>query len=297
MKVLVTGSTGLLGRALVPRFQKKAEVLGVSASGREGSRACDLRNESAVRGLFENGNWDLVIHAAAYSDVDGCERSPELAHASNALATRHLAALCGDRRIPFIYISTDYVFDGRNSVPYTEEDPVFPVNIYGLTKLEGECYTRQFAAPAAIVRTSWLFGSGVARNFVSAVTERLKREEVVGVLEDQVDCATYTEDLAAAIEKIGQRLCEWVPSEGRAACEVFHICNSGATTRYEMTLELRKLLDRSRVRIEKISPETIQGRLAVRPKHSVMCTTRFEKLFQIKMRSWQEALHDFFKGA
>ena len=184
----------MLGRALVRRFSKIGEVTAVSKSGRLGTRACDLSKAAEVRDLLADLPCELVIHAAAYSDVDGCEREPELAYEANALSTKYVAHEAGLRGIPLIYISTDYVFDGRKKTPYLESDATGPVNIYGMTKLAGEIYAAQCVSASLVVRTSWLFGEGNPKNFVHAIAERLKREKLVRVLDDQHGAPTYTED-------------------------------------------------------------------------------------------------------
>lgn len=293
MKVLVTGGSGMLGRALVRRLSARHAVTAVSKSGREGALAFDLRKEPEVRRLFEKSVFDLVIHTAAYSDVDGCERDPALAHESNGLATRHLAEACGRKKIPFIYISTDYVFDGRKSAPYAEGDPVSPVNIYGMTKLEGEHYAKDLATVSAIVRTSWLFGAGNPSNFVNAIAERLTKEKVVRVLDDQEDSPTYVADLASALEKIGEKAAEKAAAGG-VWHEIFHVCNTGSTTRYGMTLKMKEFLG-LKTEVQRMDGAHITGRLAIRPRFAVMSTARYEKAFG-KMRRWEEALKEYLEA-
>ena len=117
MNILVTGASGMFGKVLVKRLLKGNQVLGISKSGNHQTTVCDLARPEAVEKLFRENPLDLVIHTAAYSNVDGCELHPELAHQSNALAAKHLAANCGLRRVPLITISTDYVFDGRKTTP------------------------------------------------------------------------------------------------------------------------------------------------------------------------------------
>ncbi len=189
----------MLGKALLKRLFAGNEVLGVSKTGREKTFGCDLSKKEEVDRLFKEHLFHLVIHSAAYSDVDGCERDPKLAHESNALATKHLSQNCGLKNTPFIYISTDYVFDGQKKSLYEESGTVFPINFYGMTKLAGEYYTKLLAPLSVIVRTSWLFGAGNPGSFVNAILERLKKEKVLRVLEDQVDSPTFVVDLSAAI--------------------------------------------------------------------------------------------------
>ncbi len=287
----------MLGKVLTKRLSAKHKVLAVSKSGRNDTTLCDLTKEKDVEGFFGGNPLDLVIHTAAYSDVDGCERDPKLAHESNALATKYLAANCALSRTPFIYVSTDYVFDGRKKSPYKEEDAVCPVNIYGLTKLEGEYYARTLPPVSAIVRTSWLFGPGNPANFVNAVTERLKKEKVVRVLADQEDSPTYVGDLAAALEKIGEYLVALVNKDRDSRFhEVFHVCNSGSTTRYGLTAAIKEILGLKEVKVERFDKKDLAGRLALRPAYAVMSTERFERLFHMKLRPWEESLREYLNA-
>lgn len=294
MRVLVTGATGMLGRVLAKRLSVKNEVTGVSRSGKERSRVCDLSAEDEVKKLFHEKGFDLVIHTAAYSDVDGCERDPQLAHASNALATKYLAQACGSQKIPFIYVSTDYVFDGRKHSPYMEEDRTGPVNIYGMTKLEGEFHTKALAGVSAIVRTSWLFGPANPNNFVNAIIERLKKEKVVRVLDDQEDSPTYVGDLSSALERIGESLVSFAKKNPQTPRhEIYHFCNAGSTTRHEMTVKIRDLLGLKGVSVEKVDQKELPNRLAIRPAYVVMATRRYEEFSGTKIRDWQESLRDY----
>jgi dTDP-4-dehydrorhamnose reductase len=287
MKILVTGGSGMLGRALVRGLAKRHAVTSVSKSGREGALPCQLSDEAAVDRLFETSPFDLVIHTAAYADVDGCERDPALAHASNGTATRNLAHACGAKKVPFIYVSTDYVFDGKKNSPYTETDPVHPVNIYGMTKLEGEHYAAALCPVSVIVRTSWLFGAGNPSNFVNAVLARLRREKSVSVLDDQEDSPTYVGDLAEALESIGAATAEKA-KKGTVSHEIYHVCNAGSATRYGMTLKMKEILG-LRTEVKRMDAAALAGRLAIRPRFAVMSTARYEKAFG-KLRPWEEAL-------
>lgn len=288
----------MLGRVLTKHLSAKHEVAAVSKSGRNNTVVCDLSQAEALEKFFGQHSFDLVIHTAAYSDVDGCERDPKLAHESNALATKYLAQNCTKFKISFIHVSTDYVFDGRKKSPYKEEDTVCPVNIYGLTKLEGEYYARTLPPVSAIVRTSWLFGPDNPANFVNAVTERLKHEKVVRVLDDQEDSPTYVADLAAVLEKIGDALFSLVNKNRDSLYqETFHVCNAGSTTRYGLTLKIKEILGLKDVSVERFDKKDLAGRLAIRPAYAVMSTERFEKTFQMKMRPWEESLKEYLCGS
>ncbi len=297
-RVLLTGASGMLGKVLAKRLVSSYEVVGVSKSGRAGTTACDLGDRTQVRDLFKAGRYALVIHAAAYSDVDGCEKDPGMAHASNALSTKNLAEECAAFKTPFIYVSTDYVFDGRKSAAYIETDKTFPVNIYGLTKLEGEFYAKNIPAVSAIVRTSWLFGPDNPNNFVNAVITRLKVQKIARVLDDQEDCPTYVADLSDALQKIGEYMISLVKKTPDAAWhEVFHVCNRGGTTRYALTLKIKELLGWSDTKVEKLEDSQIPNRIAVRPAYAVMSARHYEEFFKTNLRPWEESLKEYLNGA
>ena len=288
---MITGASGMLGRVLSRRFSSENEVVGVSKTGRDKTVACDISADKEITVLFQTTKPDLVLNAAAYSDVDGCERDPELAYACNALAVKYLAALCGACGVPMVHVSTDYVFDGRKNTPYVETDSTDPVNIYGVSKLGGEFYAAQEKSPTVIVRTSWLFGPENPANFVNAILGRLKKDAVVSVLDDQTDAPTYVGDLCLAIEKIAARLCS--TKEKPLKSKIYHVCNAGSTTRYDMTLEIKKILCLDKVQVVKAERESIQGRLAMRPPYAVMSSRYFEESFGMKLRPWQESLREY----
>lgn len=298
MRVLVTGGSGMLGRVLVRYLATRHEVTSLSRSGRNGSMVCDLRSSDEVARAFEGENFGLVIHTAAYSDVDGCERDPKLAHESNALATKYVAAECGKRRIPLVHVSTDYVFDGFKNSPYQEKDPVGPVNIYGLTKLEAEYHVKALARCSAVVRTSWIFGPENPSSFVNAITAKLKTEKVVRVLADQEDSPTYAADLAAALTRIGEYAVDRLKKDPAAEWhETFQVCNAGSTTRFGMTQKIRDYLGLRGVEVQKVERHEIKGRLAVRPAYAVMSTKHYEDFFKVKLRSWETSLKEYIEGS
>jgi dTDP-4-dehydrorhamnose reductase len=293
LNVLVTGASGMLGRVLCRQLSSVYDVTGISKSGREGTQGCDISDPAGLALFFEKNNPDLVINTAAYSDVDGCERDPKLAFESNAIAVKNLAELCGRRGTALIHISTDYVFDGLKNSPYLETDTPGPVNIYGLSKLLGEYYAGRCLSPCAIVRTSWLFGPGNAANFVNAIAALLKKEKQVSVLDDQTDAPTYTEDLSAALIRIAERLLLPGRRNKNVPAEIYQICNSGSTTRYEMTVKIKEFLGLGGVKVLKTDRACVKGRLAVRPPYAVMSCRLFESSYGVSMRPWQESLREY----
>ena len=289
--VLVTGSTGMLGRALCGLLQKNHTVLGLSRHGADGTFRCDLSDESALRRVFEGSRIDFVVNTAAYSEVDGCERDAKMAYEANALACKNLSVLCGARKIPWVHVSTDYVFDGRGRAPYKEDDPTGPVNIYGLTKWIGEYYAASSEAPCAIVRTSWLFGGPNPKNFVNWVITQLAKEDVVSVLDDQMDAPTSVKDLSLAILKVIEHMKSL--SAGTRWNETFHVCNNGSATRLQMTEVIRDAMGRKGTRVARTDPAKIPNRVAIRPAYVVMSPKKFEKNFGVTLRPWQESLKEY----
>lgn len=292
VRVWVTGASGMLGKVLAAHLRQEgwtAEAL--SRTGRESTTALDLSDFERTAAHFRQMSPELVIHSAAYSDVDGCERDPQQARAANALSTQNLSRLCAHAGVPLIYVSTDYVFSGRQTVPYRETDETFPVNIYGLTKLEGESYARGCAAGGAVVRTSWLFGAPNSSNFVNAILNRLRSEKEVSVLDDQTDCPTSVRDLSRGLTNIARRLLQ----KRGGPVAVYHLCNQGPTTRLEMTRFFQQELKLKTV-VKRADRAAIQGRMAVRPAHCVMSCERYQSDFGETLRPWQDAAREYILG-
>ncbi len=288
--ILVAGGSGMLGIALQNLFKARGTAFrAVSRRAQAGCEAFDLSEERDVKALFRE-KYDCVIHSAAWSDVDGCEREPGKAHAGNALTTKYLAAACAANGTPLVYVSTDYVFDGRKRTPYETDDRTGPVNVYGMTKLAGEFYAKQCPA-SAIVRTSWLFGPGNPANFVDAVKRRLAAEPRVAVLRDQTDSPTYTHDLAAAIDVV----CGFLMKEKPGDCRTFHFCNKGETTRFKMAEKIRDLMGLEGVEVAHTG--AIPNRPAIRPVYGVLATDAYEKFFGVGIRGWEEGLREYVRSS
>ena len=294
--VLVTGAAGMLGRALCETFEPHFKLIKISKSGRENTLACDLSNLSATRKIFENQKINLVVNSAAYSDVDGCERDPEQAFRANTVIPKNLAMICSEKKIPWIHISTDYVFDGKKRSPYAETDPTGPVNIYGMTKWAGEFYALKSASPAVVVRTSWLFGAHEPKNFVNAIVERLRKEDEISVLDDQRDAPTYVKDLSLCVQKIAGHLFDFSKNNpDKAWNEIFHVCNTGDTTRHEMAVAIRDFMGLSKKKVHVTDRTQIKNRVAIRPDYVAMSNRRFQDFFKMKIRPWRESLSEYIK--
>jgi dTDP-4-dehydrorhamnose reductase len=271
MRILVTGAGGMLGRALGERLR------GTHTLFLWGREEADLTDEAQVRTAAKGIAFDAIVHAAAMTNVDGCESDPAEALRVNRDATRHVADLARERGVVFVYVSTDYVFDGTKRSPYLEEDPTGPINAYGRSKLEGERAAIDSGARALTVRTSWLFGPG-GKNFVDTIASKLERGESLRVVDDQKGSPTYSRDLAHAIELLLRR----------GSLGTVHATNAGATTWYGLARRIAADLGSD----APITPVTTEEfpRPAPRPQYSVLSGARFRAWTGENLRPWEEAV-------
>ncbi len=275
--VIITGSVGMLGSALMELAPAAVRAVGVDiADG-------DLSTDAGITSALGPSEPDVVIHCAGYTDVDGATSEPELAQRHNALATEKVAGFCAERGARLIYISTDYVFDGTRGSPYTEEDTPKPINAYGRSKLAGEQATQQIAADCLIVRTQWLFGPG-GRNFVAGIVDHARQGgEVWGVV-DEIGSPTYTRDMATALWQLVER-----PVSG-----IVHLTNSGYCSRAELARGALDAAGLAEVPISEISCADWDSPTQ-RPAFSVLDNRRWRELGLTPLRAWQEAMAEYVK--
>ncbi len=293
MRLLIVGSNGQLGHDLMTQARQR----GWFATGAD-MPVCDITDRQSVERAIESAGSadvpadepiDLLINAAAYTAVDKAESEPEIAFAVNRDGADVLARACRDHRIPLIHVSTDYVFDGRQTHPYRPTDPVNPQGVYGKSKAEGEARIRQIWERHVIVRTSWLFGRHGA-NFVKTMIRLGKEREILRVVDDQAGCPTYAGDLAGALLDAAEDVTAKNDGWG-----TYHYCNEGAVTWYGFTRRILTLAGRyERVRVRQILPiPTSQYPLpAPRPQYSVLDCTSFEASFGVTRRPWEAALQE-----
>jgi dTDP-4-dehydrorhamnose reductase len=274
MRILITGANGILGRALSHRLRTGHSLY---LWGRD---EADLTDETQVRSAGRGLEFDAVIHAAAFTDVDRCESEYDLALRANRDATRWVGALARERGATLVYVSTDYVFDGRKESPYREEDPPSPINAYGRSKRAGEDAALASGAPCLLVRTSWLFGPG-GRNFVDTIATKLARGDALEVVDDQRGSPTYALDLAYGIEILLRR----------GAHGTVHVTNSGETTWYGLAVEVARYLG-SATPIAPVSSDRFP-RPAPRPRYSVLAGERYRAIAGESLRPWPEAVHHY----
>ncbi|HZX13741.1 MAG TPA: dTDP-4-dehydrorhamnose reductase [Thermodesulfobacteriota bacterium] len=271
MRILITGSTGQLGRELIQVLENDELLLLTH-------KDIDIRDPKLIQRIVEL-KPNIVIHTAANTDVDECERYPESAFQVNTLGTQHV--ILGTEKVgaKLIYISTDYVFNGEKRVPYVESDETSPINVYGQSKLMGENYVRASSIPWIIVRTSWVYGVG-RKNFITNVLEWARDLPILKLVIDKTGSPTYAKDLALAINHL-------IRNE---ACGTYHAVGQGACTWLEYGQQILQIL-----KIQKeIVPTAFNdlNRPAKRPCYSALSTDRLRQS-GFEMRDWRVALEDF----
>jgi len=242
----------------------------------------DISDLDRSRTSIKNARPDYVIHAAAYTDVDGSEANPETAFRVNGIGARNITMACEEIKCPIIYISTDYVFDGAKKETCNEWDKTNPINIYGLSKLVGEQFVTSLTNRFYIVRTSWLYGKN-GKNFVDTIIRLLSERNEIDVVNDQVGSPTYTHDLAKKLRELIGR-----------GYGTYHITNTSHCSWYEFAVEIAKLKGINK----NINPTTTEKfkRPAKRPAFSVLGNTMLRLEGIEPARHWKEALRDYLGG-
>jgi dTDP-4-dehydrorhamnose reductase len=210
LRILLTGAGGQLGLEV----QKAAARPGADLTVVPLTRSdLDITDPEAVRHALARQKPDILVNAAAYTNVDRAESEPGLALAVNRDGAENLAAACSQANVPLIHVSTDYVFDGRGTRPYREEDPVSPLNAYGRSKAEGEVRIRARHPEHVILRNAWLYATH-GRNFLTTMLRLGRERDTLSVVNDQVGCPTWARDLARAILQIAEALPRTPPLGG-----------------------------------------------------------------------------------
>ena len=195
MKILITGSNGMLGHDLIKVLEENNELILTT------SKTFDITDKKQTMDYICDTKPDIVINSAAYTDVDGCEQNQDLAYAVNGDGVRNLALACREIDCPLVHISTDYVFDGSARDPIAEDGEIGPISVYGKSKLKGEEAILEILDKYFIVRTAWLYGIN-GRNFPKTMLELAQNHSEITVVYDEVGTPTYTPDLAYGISQL-----------------------------------------------------------------------------------------------
>jgi dTDP-4-dehydrorhamnose reductase len=285
MRFLLFGGTGQVGE----EFRALAMPDGVQLVA-PSRNALDLEDADAIARVIAAEPWNVVINAAAYTQVDRAEAEEAVAFAVNARAPSRLAAETGRRGIPLVHISTDYVFDGTKGAPYIEQDKVAPLNAYGRSKLAGEVGVRAANARHVILRTSWAY-SPYRRNFVRTILRLALERERLAIVADQRGCPTAARDIAKACLDIAMR-CASDPE--RAPYGVYHFAGAGEASWFELAQAIVNMSAGRRAR----SPEIVPIRTceyptpAARPLDARLDCTAVVREFGVELRPWREALEE-----
>jgi len=273
MRVLITGAKGQLGRAL-------EAALGDADLTLIDLPEYDILDRPGFNRTVADYKPDVVIHCAAFTNVDGCTRDPDLAYRVNALGTRNVALACQGVNCPIVCISTNEVFDGRKSEPYSEFDTPNPINVYACSKLAGEQFVRDLLDKFYIVRTAWLYGQG-GSNFVTKIIQLADTHGKLRVVNDEIGSPTYASDLAQAIVQL----------IGTGVYGVYHFVNGGIASRYDFACKILELTGRANMPVEPISSAEFQ-RASAPPLYTPLRNYVGAEL-GITLRLWQEALADY----
>ena len=291
-KILITGINGMLGKDLGPVIEGEFLISGIDLQAQIDNEydyhCCDITDSRKLRKVFDEVRPWLVIHGAAFTDVDGCEKYPEKAEAINVQGTKNIVSLCSEYKAKLIFISTDYVFDGENSQAYTVDDTPSPLNVYGHTKLAAEQAVLNGATKSLVVRTSWLFGKG-GKNFVKTIKEKSAHGDTLRVVNDQRGSPTHTLSLAKALMKLIKAV--FFSSKQTENHGIYHISNSETCTWYEFA---KKIIDLCNINVDVVAVDSTEFvRPAKRPKLSVLDNSRYEQITKHRLCSWEQALQTY----
>ncbi len=280
MKVIIFGASGLLGQALVREWRigewKHDEVIGLS------SHDVDIRDAAGVLRVAETRQPDWIVLSAAYTDVDGCESNRDLAFAVNRDGAANVGKAAKKIGARLLFLSSDYVFDGKKSSPYEAGDARNPQSVYGRSKAEAEIRLLEVLPDCCIARTSWLFGTG-GKCFPDTILKLAATRPTLDVVNDQRGSPTFSDDLAHAIIQ----LC-YANAKG-----IVHVTNAGDCTWYEFA---REIVARAGLTTE-VRPVTTEQfpRPAPRPAYSVLSPASLHR-WGVTMPSWQDALQRYLQA-
>lgn len=275
MNILITGCNGQLGNEmqLLEKVNPQHQYFNTDVA------QLDITNPEAIEEFVNNNAIDIIVNCAAFTAVDKAESSQELCHLLNAKAPEYLAAAVAKRGGYLVQVSTDYVFDGTNHTPYTENEATCPNSVYGSTKLEGEKLAMAACANTMIIRTAWLY-STFGNNFVKTMIRLGQEKPELGVIFDQIGTPTYAGDLAAAImAAINHGI---VPG-------IYHFSNEGVISWYDFTKAIHRIAGITSCHVKPLHT-TEYPTPAARPHYSVLDKTKIKQTYGIEIPYWEESL-------
>ncbi len=284
MKVLVTGAGGQVGREIV-KLNKlfKIQVIGL------GHTKLDITDSESISNVLNAQMPDLLVNAAAYTNLEKAESEMELAYDVNRWGAAKIAEICFDRQIPLIHLSTDYVFDGKNKQPYTEWDTENPINTYGRSKYEGELAIRSILNQHLILRTSWVFGIH-GNNFVKTMLRLQKNGDPLHIISDTNGCPTDAADIAMVIMQLAYQ----VNKNKRIQWGTYHYSGDHSTSWYSFAGEIfKRMSEVTGQPLPKILPVSVDRYPSAlqRPINTALSCKKIGETFDIQPCQWKKGLH------
>ena len=276
MKILITGSNGMLGHDLKRVLEKNHDLILTT------SQTLDITDKEKTKEIIVKNSPDIVINSAAYTDVDGCESNPDLAYLVNGEGVKNLALACKEIDCPLVHISTDYVFNGKNTCPWVEDDEIGPISVYGKSKRKGEEAILEILDKFFIVRTAWLYGIN-GKNFPKTMLELSETHSELTVVYDEVGSPTYTLDLAGKISEL-------IETDYYG---IYHITNSGECSWCEFSRLIFEIAGKD----VEVIPVTASefARPAPRPSYSVLENKKLIDNGFEQLRDYKEAIKDYIE--
>lgn len=277
MNILITGCNGQLGNEMQLLEEANPQHTYFNTDVAE----LDITDSAAIEKFVNENQIDGIVNCAAYTAVDKAEDNQELCRLLNTVAPGYLAAAVEKRGGWLIQVSTDYVFDGTNHTPYTEDEPTCPNSVYGSTKLDGEKAAQQACSRTMIVRTAWLY-STFGNNFVKTMIRLGKEKPELGVIFDQIGTPTYASDLAVALfAAINQGV---VPG-------IYHFSNEGVISWYDFTKAIHRIAGITSCHVRPLHTAEYPTP-ANRPHYSVLDKTKIKQTYNIEVPYWEESLKE-----
>ena len=278
MKILVTGANGQLGKEFKNNISKSQHEFYFTDLDE-----LDITKKNEILNCVKNHKINMIINCAAYTNVNKAEINKKQANEVNVNAVRNLIEVCEEKKIKMIHFSTDYVYNSENLIPASEDSNINPINYYGFSKREGEKIIENSSSKSIIIRTSWLY-SKYGNNFVKSMIQKGENGDKIYVINDQFGCPTYSKDLVDCTLNI-------IDSNKFNKHKVYNFSNEGFTNWFEFT---KKIFELKKITCEIIPVDSNSYETTVtRPKFSVTDKSRIKDIFNVKIRSWDEALEEF----
>jgi dTDP-4-dehydrorhamnose reductase len=274
--IIILGAAGMLGQDLKSLLEREGRSFQAFSK-----TELDITSLADLDSVFHNTRPKFVINCAAFTNVDACETEVQKAFLINSIGATNVAIAAKRANAHLVHISTDYVFDGTKGTPYSEDDKINPLGIYGKSKAQGELNIIETGCRFSIIRTQWLFGVH-GKNFVETMLDLMEKQTRLTIVHDQVGSPTYTGDLATALLRVID-----LGLEG-----IFHVTNSGVASWWSFAKAIAEKKAVTEVQIDPI-PSCELKRPAPRPLYSVLDNTKFKQLAGMNLRHWSDALDSY----